>query len=206
MNNFDKAKLILKGTTSIGVKCVDGVILAADMRAVNQEFNIVSENVRKVFSLIDNRVGIALSGIVGDVQGLVDLMRAELKLYLLENEKISVRGIAQFIGNFLFRSIRRYPYIVEAIIGGYDDTGYHLYGLDMAGSIIEDNIIAIGEGATLVFGVLEAVDLSKLKVKEAKKVALDALKSASKRSAFTGSRIQMLFLSKSGSHEEVLEV
>ncbi|MGQ4834546.1 MAG: proteasome subunit beta [Candidatus Asgardarchaeia archaeon] len=207
MHNFnDMHKMIYSGTTAVGVIYNNGIILAADTLVTNQDYNIVSLNVKKVFFLLDNYVAVATSGIIGDTQNLVDLVKANLNLYILENKSLSIKGIASFVSSLLFSYSRKYPYFTEAIIGGIDNTGPHIYGLDMAGSIIEDSLIAVGEGATLALGVLESKDIANVSLDEAKKIVYSALISSSKRSALTGSKIQMIWIDKTkGGFEETID-
>ena len=207
VHNFeDEHKMVYRGTTAVGVKYKSGILLAADMLAVNQEYNIISNNVKKVYFILDKEVAMATSGFVSDAQSFVDLVSANLKLYVSENKYLTVKGVASFIGSLLFNYSRRYPYFIEAIVGGFDESGFHIYGLDMAGSVIEDSIIAIGEGATMALGVLESHDILNLPLNEAKKIVYSALISSSKRSALTGSKIQMLWIDKAkGGFEEIIE-
>lgn len=63
----------LKGTTTVGIVCKDGVVLAADRRASLGNM-VLSERVTKVFQ-IDDHLAIAGAGTVGDILSLVRLLR-----------------------------------------------------------------------------------------------------------------------------------
>jgi proteasome beta subunit len=71
-------KSIKTGTTTLGIVCKDGIILAADKRATAGNF-IANKTTEKVFPVADN-VAITIAGLVSDAQMLSRIFRAELKL------------------------------------------------------------------------------------------------------------------------------
>lgn len=74
-----------KGTTTVGIVCKDGVVLAADRRASLGNI-IYARNVTKIHK-IDEHLAIAGAGDVGDILNLVRLLRAEAKLYYSQSGK-----------------------------------------------------------------------------------------------------------------------
>ncbi|MDP3733725.1 MAG: proteasome subunit beta, partial [Nanoarchaeota archaeon] len=65
------------GTTTIGIMCKDGVVLAADKRATAGSM-IVDKRAEKVHLLTDD-FAVTIAGTVSDAQLLIKLSRAELK-------------------------------------------------------------------------------------------------------------------------------
>jgi len=120
MDIMDQVK---KGTTTIGLICGDGVVLASEKRATMGSF-IASKTAKKIY-LVDDRIAMTTAGIVGDAQALVRVMTVELQLYKIRrNEPMTVKGISTLLSNVM-NGQRYYPYIVQLLIGGIDRDGAH---------------------------------------------------------------------------------
>jgi len=128
----------LKGTTTVGVVCTDGIVLASEQRATMGNF-IASKTAKKVYQ-IDDLVGMTTAGSVGDAQQLVRLVNVESQLYKMRrNESMTIKGIATLMANFL-NANRYYPMMVQLLIGGVDKHGPAIYSLDPLGGSIEETI------------------------------------------------------------------
>lgn len=120
----------LKGTTTVGVVCTDGIVLASEQRATMGGHFIASKTAKKVYQ-IDDLVGMTTAGSVGgDAQQLVRLVSVESQLYKMRrNESMTIKGIATLMSNFL-NANRYYPMMVQLLIGGVDKNGPAIYSLD----------------------------------------------------------------------------
>src|SRR5207244_13237220 len=78
------------GTTTLGLVCKDGVVLAADRRATAGTL-IAHKRTKKVYRL-DENLGLTTAGLVGDLQVLARYITAEVELYKLK------RCIAMSVG------------------------------------------------------------------------------------------------------------
>ena len=147
---------MITGATAVGMQCTDGVILAAEKRLALGRF-IQSRNVQKVFR-VDKTIGASVAGLFSDSQQIIRLIKAYINLYNLEREGVSfirVRTAAKLMSNVLFNN-RFYPYFVEPIVGGVDDTeGSQIYVLDPAGSLMPETYAAAGTGAPMAIGIIE---------------------------------------------------
>jgi proteasome beta subunit len=142
------------------------------------------------------------AGLVGDAQALERIIKAELKLYKLQEErKASVKAAANLIANILY-SRRFYPYYVQLLIGGYD-TKPRLFSFDASGALQEeDEYFSTGSGSPIALGVLEDKYKQGVSVEEAKKLIYKAIRSAIKRDiASGGSGIDIVVIDKNGYHE-----
>jgi proteasome beta subunit len=82
----------LKGTTTIGLVCSGGVVLATESRATMGHF-IASKDAKKIYQ-IDDLVGMTTAGSVGDAQRLVKTMQVESKLYKMRrHDNMTIKGI-----------------------------------------------------------------------------------------------------------------
>jgi len=188
----------LKGTTTVGIVCRDGVVLAADKRASLGNM-VLSKEVTKVFQ-IDDHLAIAGAGNVGDILSLVRLLRAEARLYRAKvGREMSVKALATLTSNILHGS-RFMPYFGWFLIAGYDEKP-GLYSIDMAGGVTEDKFIAAGSGMEFAFAVLEDEYSPDFKVEEGAKLALKAIKIATRRDVFTGDGVTLVVVTKEGYRE-----
>ncbi len=204
-NNVNNMQPV-KGTTGLALKFAGGIIIAADRRASMGTF-VASKHAKKVHKL-NEFTGIGIAGLVSDAQSLIDLMKAELSLYELENGfRPTTRVAGSLLATVIHGGYRRYqPYWVQLLVGGVDRRGSHLYVLDPSGSLSEEEYFAIGSGTLLSIGVLEATwkpDMTKAKAKE---LAITALKTAIRRDTATGNGIDgLIFSAKTEKAEEFHE-
>lgn len=187
------------GATTIGLVCKDGVILASEKR-VSLGHIVMSKAGKKVFRITD-RVGAACAGLTSDFQILVRTMVAQSNLYALEMHRdIPVKAVAKLMSNILF-SRRMIPLITQTIVAGVDEDGARLYALDLLGSLVPDQYAAVGSGARVAIGVLEASYKPEMTVKEGRALAIKAVKSASERDVASGEGIDVLTITSKGAED-----
>jgi len=188
----------LKGTTTVGIACGDGVVLAADRRASVSNM-VMSKNVTKIFK-IDEHSALAGAGNVGDILSLVRLLRSESSLYKARiGREMSIRALATLTSNILHRS-RFMPYFGWFLVGGFDRKG-ELYSIDMAGGLTDDKFAAAGSGMEFAYAVLEGEYRDDIKIKEAVRLAVKAVNIAMRRDIFTGDGIMVVKITKDGYKE-----
>ncbi|ASJ06640.1 archaeal proteasome endopeptidase complex subunit beta [Thermococcus pacificus] len=188
----------LKGTTTVGIVCRDGVVLAADRRASLGNM-VLSENVTKVF-WIDDHLALAGAGSVGDILSIVRLLRAEAKLYRAKvGREMSVKALATLTSNILHGG-RGYAYLAWFLVGGYDSAP-RLYSIDAAGGVTEDRFTAAGSGMEFAFSILETEFEEDMPLKEGVKLALRAIKAATRRDVFTGGGVTLVTITEEGYKE-----
>lgn len=201
-NNMDQEMKVKKtGTTTLGLVSKDACIMAADQKST-MGFLIANKRVKKV-QQVDDHIGMTFAGLVGDADFLVKLMRAELKLYKLQRGPISVRSAASLMANILFGGKGYFPYWVQILLGGYDSKGPHLYSLDAAGGTSEEkDFFSTGSGSPMALGVLEDGYKENMSREDGIKLAVRAVKAATKRDAASGGElITCVVISKDGYHE-----
>jgi proteasome beta subunit len=191
---------LLKGTTTIGIACKDGVVLATERRATLGGGFIANKQTTKLFK-IDEHVGMTIAGYVGDAQTLVRYVRAEVNLYRLRRgSPVSVEGAATLLANIL-NGNRLYPYLAWVILGGVDVRGNHIFSVDPAGGNIEDKYVSVGSGQALAYGVLEEAYEDGLSLSEGVDVALRGLTSAMRRDSNSGDGYLVATISEKEYHD-----
>jgi proteasome beta subunit len=184
------------GTTTVGIVCKDGVVIATEKRATMGTL-IAHKDTKKLYK-IDQHLALATAGLVGDLQTLARYLNAEANLYRLKRDnRMPVKSAATLMSNILNQR-KFYPYYVQLILGGYDDTGGHVYSLDAAGGAIPDKYTSAGSGSPYVYGVLEDNYKDDLTVNEGIDIAVRAISAAMARDSASGGMIDVAVITKDG--------
>ena len=192
-------KLTLKGTTTIGVVCKDGVILASDTR-VTMGFYVAHKHGKKIYK-IDDHLAMTIAGIVADAQRTVDILTANAQLYRLNmGRPMPINSAARLVANLLF-SARYMPLATQVLIGGVDDDGPHVFSLDPFGSLTEEKCVATGSGSPIAYGVLEDKYKEDMTVEETLPIVVRAVDSAMKRDAASGDSFNVAIVDVKGFRE-----
>ena len=143
------------GTTTVGLVCSDGIVLAAEKRAT-MGYLVAHKIVEKVIPITD-KIAVTTAGFVGDAQMLAKYLRSEIELYEIRRQKrVNVKAAATLLANILFGNrMSIFPFYVQILLAGTDETGYHLFSLDPDGGNIEDKCVSTGSGSVIAYGVLE---------------------------------------------------
>lgn len=175
------------GTTTVGLACRDSAVLAAETKST-LGYLIASKESEKILQL-DDHIAMTIAGASGDAQALARYLKAELKLFSIENQrKISIVGAATLLSNILQGS-KFYPYYVQLIIAGYDNTGAHIFDLDPLGSTEEEKrFFSTGSGSPMALGVLEDNYRENMSIDEGTKLAIRAIKAAIERDIGSGGK------------------
>ncbi|MBI3034807.1 proteasome subunit beta [Candidatus Woesearchaeota archaeon] len=189
------------GTTTIGIVCKDGLVLAADKRATSG-YLIAWKKFDKIVMITEN-VAVTVAGTVSDVQLLTKYLKAELKLKdIRTGRETTVKEAASLLANFVYSNIRKFsliPGISHFIVGGKDSAGFHMYDLSPDGSIVEvDDYISSGSGSVMAFGVLETLYKKGLSVDEGVKLAAKGVNAAVQRDIASGNGIDIVTITKDG--------
>lgn len=192
----------MPGATAVGVTFDKGVVLAAEKRIALGTY-IVSKGTKKTFRITDH-VGAACAGMVADMQILIRQIEALAKIKALETRRpMPPNSIAKLISVMLFER-RYFPLLTQVIIGGVDDKPA-IYTLDPLGSLLSDDFAVAGTGAEMAVGVIEASFKPNMNEKEAKELAVKAIRSAVSRDAASGDGVDMLVITKNGCEEESIK-
>jgi len=191
-------KDLKKGTTTVGLVCTDGIVMATEMRATMGNL-IGHKTTQKLFKISDN-MALTVAGLVGDAQMLARWLSAEVKLYELKTgTTMSLRAASTLMANIM--NGRRYmPFWVQLLLGGIDSEGGHVYSLDAAGGSIPDKFQTTGSGSPFVYGVLEDRFIEDLSVEQGKVLGVRALNAAMKRDSASGDGISMCVIDSNGYH------
>lgn len=195
-----KQEIALKGTTTVGVVCQDGVTLATDTR-VTMGFFVAHKQGKKVYQ-IDDHLAMTIAGVVADAQNVVEILKANAALFKLNNRRpMPVAAASRLTANMLF-SNRYLPLGLQAIIAGVDTEGPSIYSLDPFGSITEEKAFySTGSGSPIALGILENGYKEGITVEEALSLVVRAVKAAMKRDIASGDSFDVAVITKEGYRE-----
>ena len=187
-------KMLKTGTTTVGIKCKDGIVLAADRRATAGNL-IVDKRAEKVHKLSDH-FAVTIAGSVSEAQLLIKLIKAELKLKEMRTGKYpTAKETANLLGGLLYSSIRRMsmmPAVAHFLLGARDAQGVHLYDLFPDGSVTHvPDYVSSGSGSVFAYGVLESQYTADISVKEGIALATKAINAALQRDTYSGNGIEI---------------
>jgi proteasome beta subunit len=186
------------GTTTVGLIAKDCVVLASDQRAT-MGFLIANKDAKKIYKITD-RIGATIAGSVADAQNIMDLLKAEAKLFEIQRGRpMRVRALTRLLSNIMFQG--RGLYMLQCIVGGYDDEGTHIYMADYIGSVLPDKYTSTGSGSPVALGVLESEYKDDLPKKKAIELAIRAVAAAIERDAGSGNSILVSVIDKDGYQE-----
>ncbi len=196
---MDENKITKTGTTTLGIVCKDGVIIATETRATMG--NLIAHKETKKLYKIDTHLALATAGLVGDLQTLARYLTAEANIYRLKRDaKMPVKSAATLMSNIMNQ--RKFmPYYVQLVLVGFDADGRHVYSLDAAGGAIPDKYTSGGSGSPFVYGVLEDHYREDMTTDEGIDLAIRAIKSAKSRDSASGGLTNVAVISKDGFEE-----
>ncbi len=138
---------VKRGTTTVGVKFKDGVVLIVDKRIASRL--IEPDSIEKIF-IVDDHIGCATSGLVADARSLIDRARLDAQINeITYDEKIQVKTLVKRICDFKqtytqYGGVR--PFGTALLIAGVDETGARLFSTDPSGALMEYKAASEGAG------------------------------------------------------------
>lgn len=169
-------KTVRLGSASIGIVCVDGIVIIADKRIADDL--IVGESANKIFDVDDHIIGSA-AGILSDARVLIE--RAQLisqQHKMTYDSPIDVISVIKDISNIKQQYTQHpgvRPFGVAIMIAGLDHEK-RLYVSDVTGNYVEYHATAIGENDEKIKDLLKKKYKQTITVNEAIKLGLQIFK------------------------------
>lgn len=190
------------GSTAIGVRTTDGVLLAVEKRVTS--VLLEPSSVVKILE-IDSHIGCAVSGLIGDARTLVDHARVEAQHHTFTyDEPIAVEAVTQSVCDLALgfgeggqnknekkKKMSR-PFGVAMLIAGYDaDKGPQLFFSDPSGTFLEYKGKAIGSGSEGAQITLQEKYTDTLTLAQGQGLLLELLKMVMEENKLTSDNIEM---------------
>jgi proteasome alpha subunit len=167
---------VRKGTTAIGLACAGGAVLAVEERpfSILQDMNVA----QKLFQ-IDEHVGAAVAGLMGDARILVDQARIYAQANrLMYDEPVDIEILSKRVGDITqlytqHAGVR--PFGASIIFAGMDKTGSRVFLSEPSGAYWGFKAVTIGVGADTVKPILEKEYREEMTLDEAVTLAVSCL-------------------------------
>ena len=191
----DEENVVKTGTTTVGLSTENGVIIATDRRASLGGRFVSNKQVQKV-EQIHPTAAMTLVGSVGGAQSFIRSLRAEADLYeVRRDEPLSIHALSTLAGNFA----RGGPYFaINPIVGGVDEEGSHVYSVDPAGGVLEDDYTVTGSGTMVATGTIEGQYDPEMSLEEARDLAIRAVNAAAERDTGSGNGVVLAEITDEG--------
>jgi proteasome alpha subunit len=173
-------QMVKNGTTSLGIRLKDGVILGSvrtpSPLAVTQSFKKMYE--------IDESIAAVSAGSLADARNLIDMARVKAQVHMITyGEPISISTLTKAISDrkhlvTQYAGVR--PFGVGLLVGGVDKSGARLFETEPSGTMIEWNAQAIGRGADKARKVLMTGYRENMDIRSGAQLLVKALKSGEK--------------------------
>jgi proteasome alpha subunit len=170
---------VKRGTTTVGLKFKDGVVLIVDKRIASRLME--PKSIEKIFK-IDGHIGCATSGLVADARILVDQARVIAQINKITyDEEMSVEELVKRICDYKqnytqYGGVR--PFGTALLVAGVDEHGEHLFETDPSGALVSYKAGSIGAGRNAVMEVFEEEYQEGMAMEDAIVLGLKALKKA----------------------------
>jgi len=202
MNEELKNKILITGTSLVGIVCKEGVIMAGDRKTTAGGQIVINKAKQKVVQINDYIV-MSWTGSVSDAQLLKKLIVAELRLKELRDKiRPSVKESANLVAMIAYRNIRQpsmVPFIAGTMIGGFNEDGStELYSIEPAGSVmkVDDYDANFSSGMPYILGLLERQWKPNLTIEQGIELAIEAIKASSERDTASGFGIDVFAITK----------
>ncbi|CAL5222717.1 g5120 [Coccomyxa viridis] len=171
------------GTTAIGVRSKEGVVLVVEKRVTSPLLE--PSSIEKIAE-VDTHIGVAMSGLTADARTLIEHARVETQQHRFTyNEAMPVESCTQALSDLALRfgedddeegGMSR-PFGVALLVAGWQEgSGPVLYHTDPSGMFVEHDAKAIGSGSEGAQTTLQEEYRKDMTLKEAEVVALSTLK------------------------------
>lgn len=185
---FSTPKATSTGTTIVGVKFKNGVVIAADTRATSGPI-VADKNCEKLHRLAP-KIWCAGAGTAADTEMVTQLIASNLELHALsQNREPRVITALTMLKQHLFK----YQGHLGAylIVAGVDPTGAHLMSVQAHGSTDIGKYQSLGSGSLAAMAVLETNFKEDMTKEEAMKLASDAIEAGVWNDLGSGSNVDL---------------
>ncbi|MBX4196538.1 hypothetical protein KW805_03045 [Candidatus Pacearchaeota archaeon] len=210
MNEEISKNVMHSGTSLVGIKTREGIVIAGDRRSTAGSI-VMSKNSQKVVA-VNDYIAVAGTGVASDIDLAQRVFGAELKLkHLKTKSRPTVKEAANLFGMMSYRNIRTpamIPSIVGTLLAGFDEDGkVSLYTIEPAGGVyeVDDYDANFSSGMPYILGLLERSWHKDLTLKEAVEMAKEALKASTQRDVASGNGIDVFTVTKDGIKHVVSE-
>lgn len=191
----DVTKPVSMGTTIIGFKYADGILVCADSRT-SSDTRIANRVQRKMIKLNDRCI-VCCSGAAADTRFLCRAVRENIQQHELQLEG---PGQIRTVANLFSLFNHKYKEILLAglLVCGVDELGFHCFKILPGGTVLEEDLVSSGSGSTYVMGIMDAEYRPDMTEAEATAFARKLIHQAAFRDGSSGGVFRYAFVDRAG--------
>ncbi|ELA46567.1 hypothetical protein VCUG_01945 [Vavraia culicis subsp. floridensis] len=192
-----KKRVTKTGTTIVGIKSEQGVILCADTRATSGPF-VADKSCFKLHRISDD-IYCAGAGTAADTYRVTEYASSMVRIFETKYaKKAPVKYVVSVISKYLFQ----YGGFISAalIIAGRHRSTYHLYSVSPDGTVNPGFYLSMGSGGLAAVSVLEARYRSGMDMEEIKALGADAVKAGIMNDLYSGSNVDCVVIDGAGTN------
>ncbi len=165
----------------LGIVGKDYVMTVAD-RSQARSIVVFKQDQDKIYEL-DDKLVMAAAGPQGDRANFAEYVQRNIQLYKYRNDlPMTVKAAANFTRNELATALRRAPYQVNLLMGGFDaKTGPSLYYMDYLGSMKKMDFAAQGYASYFTFSIFDRYFKKGMNLEQGKELMQKCIKELRKR-------------------------
>ncbi|KAF8753759.1 proteasome subunit [Rhizoctonia solani] len=166
------------GSTTVGIKTPEGVVLGVEKRV--QSSLLEASSIEKIME-IDTHLGCAMSGLTADARTMIDHARLTSQkppVHSMDNEDAMMVSLFNDLlpEDGIKLEIESRPFGVALLIAGIDELGPQLYHTDPSGTFVRYEAKAIGSGSEAAQTELQDKYHKQMTLLEARHLTLKILK------------------------------
>jgi len=184
------------GTTTLGFKFQNGIILAVDSRASSGQY-VGSGSVKKIIEINQFLLG-TMAGGAADCTYWERVLAKQCRIYELRNrERISVAAASKLLANMVYQ-YKGYGLSMGVMIAGWDKKGPGLYYVDNDGNRLVGNMFSVGSGSLYAYGVMDDGYRFDMSDEEAQELGRRAIAQATHRDGGSGGIVRVYQITDGG--------
>jgi len=199
------------GTTTVGIVCKDGIVLAADKRGTfggDSGVSYIASREENKIQQVNDRIIVTIAGVSSDLQKVIKLIKAELKLKELKSKQIAtIKEAANLFSAIVYQNIRQFspiPGVTHFLLAGYDNEGFHLFNIFPDGYLDEvDKYSSTGSGMIQCNPILDADYKKNMSLQEGESLALKCINASIRRDPGSGEGVDVFFVTKGSIKHEL---
>lgn len=182
------------GTTIVGLKYKDGIVLCADTRSTSGPI-VADKNCSKIHKITENIMSCG-AGTAADTRRVCRMAGKALNQFKVKYNRTP--RLSHCIATMV-QHLHGYQGQISAalIIGGVDDLGVHLYEVHPHGSSSAVSYTSLGSGSLAAIGVLES-GFREMNREEAIELGASAIEAGIRNDLYSGSNIDVCVISPGG--------
>ncbi len=199
-----KKHIVKTGTTTLGIVCKEGIVVAADKRGTyggDSGVSYIAGKDQEKIQEVTPEIIVTTAGTASDTRKVIKLVRAELKLKELKSRsKPTIKQAANLFSSIAYQSIRNpsiIPSITYFLLAGYDDEGFYLYDISADGFLREiKDYTSTGSGMVHVNPILDSDYNKNISIEEGIKLAKKCINASIGRDPASGGGMDIYVVKK----------